>query len=142
VRRRFAPWMHRAALRYTQNPPDAITKVWCNVSQCAFCGIHTGPTREKIVHQHFVPRTYRMLSMPVDPTVCKNTSSMYHVPSCFLLNMYHSYWSMKNSALMLHVPDEQNALRAPQISPDAKTQVRRNISRHAFCRIRTGPTRA
>jgi hypothetical protein len=33
-----------------------------------------------------------------------------------------------------------NALRDPQIPPDAKTQVRRNVSLHTFYIIRTGPT--
>jgi hypothetical protein len=37
---------------------------------------------------------------------------------------------------------QQNALRDPQIPTDAKTQLQRNVSWHAFCGIRTGPTRA
>jgi hypothetical protein len=35
----------------------------------------------------------------------------------------------------------QNALRDPQLPPDAKTQVRHNVSRRGFCVICTGPTR-
>jgi hypothetical protein len=35
----------------------------------------------------------------------------------------------------------QNPLCNSQIPPDAKTQVLRNLSRRAFCGIRTGPTR-
>jgi hypothetical protein len=38
---------------------------------------------------------------------------------------------------MLH-----NAQCDPQISPDAKTQVRHNVSQRTFCRIRTSHTEA
>jgi hypothetical protein len=36
----------------------------------------------------------------------------------------------------------QNVLLDQQIPLDAKTQVQHIVSRRAFCRIRTGPTRA
>jgi hypothetical protein len=35
---------------------------------------------------------------------------------------------MKNNVWMFHAPDDRNTLRDPQIPPDAKTQVRHNVS--------------
>jgi hypothetical protein len=39
-------------------------------------------------------------------------------------------------------PKHQNALRDPQIPPDAETQVQSNMSRRAFCGNRTRPTQS
>jgi hypothetical protein len=40
--------------------PDAKTKVWRNMSRCAFSGIHTDPTRaRKMAPQRFAPQTHR-----------------------------------------------------------------------------------
>jgi hypothetical protein len=39
---------------------------------------------------------------------------------------------MINSVLIFHTPMHRNTLRGPQIPPDAKTQVQRNMSRRAF----------
>jgi hypothetical protein len=50
--------------------------------------------------------------------------------------------SMKNSVSTFHGPDTTECTTCPQIAPDAKTQVKCNVSRRAFCGIRTGPTRA
>jgi hypothetical protein len=36
----------------------------------------------------------------------------------------------------------RNALHDPLLPPNAKTQLRRKLSRHVFCGIRTDPTRA
>jgi hypothetical protein len=46
----------------------------------------------------------------------------------------------KNCVSMIHGPDAPEALRDPQITPDAKTQVRCIVSRRVFCEIHTGPT--
>jgi hypothetical protein len=43
---------------------------------------------------------------------------------------------------MFRTPQAQNALRAPHIPPDAKTQVQRGVSWHAFCGLHIGPTQA
>jgi hypothetical protein len=50
--------------------------------------------------------------------------------------------SVSVCASTFHSQTHRNALRDPQIPPDAKTQGWRNVSRHAFYLIHTGPTRA
>jgi hypothetical protein len=48
----------------------------------------------------------------------------------------------ENSAWAFHAPMHWNEIRDSGIQPDARTQVQRNVSQRAFCRIRTGLTRA
>jgi hypothetical protein len=59
----------------------------------------------------------------------------------FLWKPHRAHPSMKYSAKHFVPRMQRNALRDPQIPPEAKTQVRCYVSRCVFCRICTGPTR-
>jgi hypothetical protein len=48
----------------------------------------------------------------------------------------------ENSASMFHARTQWNVLRDPQLPPDAKTQVRHNVSRSTFNVNSDGPIQA
>jgi hypothetical protein len=51
-------------------------------------------------------------------------------------------WAHTYSGFGSTFSDRGMTLRDPEIPPDAKTQVQRNVSHHVFYGNRTGPTRA
>jgi hypothetical protein len=131
--------------------------VRCNMSLHTFYGIRTDPTRAlKIVNQHFTPRMHRMHYVTHDyngmqkhklgitcydtlfvltaPSPPENEKYNFSVscPGPLFMETASGPPSMKNSASMFHIID----------SPDAKTQVWGNVSRHCFYVIHIGPTRA
>jgi hypothetical protein len=59
----------------------------------------------------------------------------------FLWKPPRAYPSMKNSASTFRTRTQWNVLRDPQLPPDAKTQVRRNVSRRTFNVNSDGPIR-
>jgi hypothetical protein len=63
-------------------------------------------------------------------------------PVTLFLGSAPGHQSMKNSVSMFHAQMQLNALRYSWIAPDVKTQVRRNMSHHAFSKIHTEPSRA
>jgi hypothetical protein len=114
VRRCFAPSMHQNALRDPQIAPDAKTQFCHNVSWDAFHGNCTGLTWAwKIVCWRFTDRMNQK-------ALCD--------PTLFLLKPYQSHPSMKNSVRRFMPRRHWNAVHDPQIPPNAKRQVRRNVS--------------